>query len=174
MNKTLKTLYDTDQKDRENIPMPGKRGSKGRMDWVAIRDKERRNRVEEILKTKKNLEAIDYYHAAMVFQHSQSKQKHAVTLAKKSMDMGYEDAKWLYAKAYDRALLESGKKQKYGTQFAFLKNGKLIVRPYDKRTSDKTRAKFNVQTIKKRLKELNKRKNEDTMAKKPRHRVTTR
>ena len=155
MNKSLKTLHDADQRDRQGLPKFGTKAFEKRVSSMSARDKVRQKKVEQILKTHKNLDGVDYYHAAMVFQHSHIDQKRAVTLAKKSMKLGNENAKWLYAAAYDRMLRGKGKKQKFGTQFWLLKNGKAKVQPYDKRTSDRTRAKFNVLPIKQRLKELN-------------------
>ena len=78
-------------------------------------------------KKQKKLIASDYYKAAMIFQHAPPRQqKRAITLAKKSMNMGYVKAKWLYMAAIDRALLASGEKQKFGTQFKVLKNNKEV------------------------------------------------
>ena len=156
MNKSIKALHDADQRDRQDLPKFGTKAFKKRVSGMSARDKVRQKKVEHILKTHKNLDEVDYYHAAMVFQHSQMNQKRAVMLAKKSMNMGNEKAKWLYAAAYDRMLRGEGKKQKYGTQFWLIKNGKAKVQPYDKRTSDKTREKFNVPPIEQKLKEIQK------------------
>ena len=153
MNKSLKTLHDADQRDRQGLPKFGTKAFEKRVSSMSARDKVRQKKVEQILKTHKNLDGVDYYHAAMVFQHSHTGQKRAITLAKKSMKLGYKNAKWLYAAAYDRMLRGKGKKQKFGTQFKFKKDGGLEIQPYDKRTSDKTRAKFNVLPIKQILKE---------------------
>ena len=154
MNKSLKALHDTDQRDRQGLPKFGTKAFEKRVSSMSARDKVRQKKVERILRTHKNLDSVDYYHAAMVFQHSHTDQKRAVTLAKKSMKLGNENAKWLYAAAYDRMLRGKGKKQKFGTQFKFKKDGKLKIQPYDKRTSDKTRARFNVQPLKQILEEL--------------------
>ena len=154
MNKELAKIYEADQEDRLRVPRDLGKELKRLADYVAPRDKERQKRVLGILKKRgKNLEAIDYYHAAMVFQHS-SNIKKAVSLARRSMEMNYEKAKWLYAAATDRYLVRKGRKQKFGTQFLVLNDGKIKPYPVDKRTSDKTREKYNVPSMKEALKKL--------------------
>jgi hypothetical protein len=65
--------------------------------------------------------ANDYFHAAMVFQHSNTPEDNAlayglaVTAAR--IDPSNKMAKWLSAAAWDRALMRRNKPQWYGTQF---------------------------------------------------------
>lgn len=102
----------------------------------------------------KSLTAVDYYHAALVFQHGvkPSDFKKANKLAKKSMEMGEERAKWMYAASMDRWLLSINKPQKFGTQFIQQKGKDWeLSQPIDKTTSDKERAKYNVPPLSKAL-----------------------
>ena len=153
MDKDLKKIFLSDQNDRNKFPKSSD-GEKLKQwaDWIVPRDKKRVEQTMRILHNRK-LAAIDYYHAAMVFQHSEDI-KTAVSLAKKSMDMGYEKAKWLYAAATDRYLVRQGKKQRYGTQFKLMKDGALVPLPINKRVSDKERELYNVPPVKTKLIEL--------------------
>jgi len=57
-------------------------------------------------------------------------------------------AKWLYAATLDRALMNSGQAQKYGTQYISGSNGqcsRLYV--VDPRTTDAERKSYNVPTL---------------------------
>jgi len=77
------------------------------------------------------------------------------------MSIKYEPAKWLYAATTDRQLLLSGKKQRFGTQYKIItiqsRGGKqkkeAILAPYDKRTTDRVRATFNVPPLKESAKQ---------------------
>ncbi len=153
MNKELKTMFDSDQGDRHKAPAPGSDKFESYWkDYLFPRDKERQNRTLEILESGE-LEAVDYYHAAMVFQHSDNIKK-AISLAKRSMNMGYEDAKWLFAAATDRYLVERGEKQKYGTQFKVSDSKTIEPYPVNEKTPDSEREKYNVPPIGKKIKEL--------------------
>lgn len=149
MNKRLYALYKADQRDRYRLKLNDKEWKK-----LAERDKERQKEAAEILRKDKRLDASDYYRAAMIFQHSATNQRRAMSLAKKSMDMGYAKAKWLYAAAIDRALTNAGKKQKFGTQFRLSRRGTATPFPIDKRTTDELRAKYNVPPIEKTKKRI--------------------
>ena len=148
MNKKLFNLFKSDQADRAPDKIRSydavKNGWKRLMDADIRRLKE----VRRILKTDKNLNAEDYFHAAMVFQHGQklSDYKMAASLAKTSAELGDEKAKWLYAAATDRLLVNLGRKQKYGTQYQ-KESGKWVLMPVDRRTSDHTRTKYNVPNL---------------------------
>ena len=150
-NNILRKIFTEDQKVRKNIPG----GQQPASVWnkISAADEKRRKQVAAIMSTDTNFTPKDYYYAAMIFQHGGyiEEYKTAKRYARQSMDMGYEDAKWLYAAATDRLLRAQGKKQKFGTQyiFGYLKEGNvwyeaLLLQPYDKRTTDMTRAKYNV------------------------------
>ena len=164
-NKKLLKLFNEDQNERKKC-----KNSERFWKRLRKRDKNRREIVEEILKNREVKTGGDFYHASMVFQHGEnvSDFKKAQTLAFKSMGLNYEKAKWLYAATTDRLLMFQGKKQKFGTQFQFIttlnkikKNPpkqKWVLYPINKKISDKTRAKYNVELLKKstkRVREMN-------------------
>jgi len=161
-NKAIKKLFIEDQSDRKNNVQKN--------NWVKIskNDNQRRKAIREIItKNKKNFTAQDYYMAAMIYQHGPSltDSKKAILFARKSMELGYKKSKWLYAAAVDRFLMKQGKKQKYGTQF-INKNGKWSLYKIDISTTDKERAKFNVEPLKislKIAKDLNKERSRNNL-----------
>src|SRR3989338_8168319 len=134
MNKRLSNLFKADQADRTPEKVKSYGYTKEGWELVTKRDTARRNKVRKILESGIKLIGEDYFHAAMVFQHGQKQVDYemAVKLAKKSTSLGYEKAKWLYAAAQDRLLVNLGRKQRYGTQYQD-RNGKWILMPVNKR-----------------------------------------
>lgn len=141
-NLKINKLFLADQKDRK----------KKNINWDIIgkKDIERLKKLNQIIKNNKNLSPEDYYMIAMLYQHGVklSDIQKAKYYAYKSMKLGYEKAKWLYAAATDRFLMYKGKKQKYGTQFKINKKGKWIFYPVNKNTTDKERFRYNVLPLK--------------------------
>jgi tetratricopeptide (TPR) repeat protein len=115
-NAELNEIYTNDQADRQS----------GNIDWelVSKRDKERQQRVLELLDSNKVVTATDYNHAAMVFQHGGDSIAYgmAVKLMKKAVALDSTASKWLLAAAIDRYLLSKDEPQVYGTQYS-RKNG---------------------------------------------------
>jgi len=150
-NQRLQRLYDADQADR----------STKMIDWIKVtkRDTARQQKVAVMLEKDQVKTARDYYNAAMIFQHAIeiSGNTLAQRLAKKSMDMGEQKAKWLYAATTDRILMRQNKKQKYGTQYTqkyVAGQDEQVERifelyPCDERTTDEERKKFDVPTLEK-------------------------
>ncbi len=158
-NRRLRSFFEKDQALRHAK----------NQDWDTINkiDAKHRALVNTMLKNQAVKTAIDYYHAAMIFQHgfTVDDARQARDLARKAMSMGSEEAKWLYAAATDRLLMRMDKKQKFGTQYiqtiTVTKNGKIkkewVVYPWDKKTTDILRQKYNVPSIsflKKRVSEI--------------------
>lgn len=146
MNKTLKKLYDEDQEDRNKIDATDLEAVKK----LDVGDKKRRVLVEKLIKHKELEHSIDFYHAAMIFQHGDtpSDYKQANDLAKTAMEMGLEQAKWLYAASLDRWMLSVNRPQKFGTQFITEEGGERKLRqPVDKTVTDEERAKYNVSPL---------------------------
>lgn len=130
MNKQLKQIYEEDIADRNNkIPD----------ELLNENDSKRIYQVEGILNTSNNLDAQDYHHAALIFQHGETLEhfRTAHKLAVKAVELGNNTARWLAAASLDRSLLMDGKPQKYGTQFR-LNNAKEweLVSPIDPSTTD--------------------------------------
>lgn len=153
---SIKKLFISDQKDRKNM-----RFDKKSMLTLRERDEERRKELEVILRKKDKFTAEDFYMVAMLYQHGSKIEDYrkAVSFARQSMKMRFEKAKWLFAAATDRLLVNQGKKQKFGTQY--LKRGrKWYLHPVDPKTTDKERAKYNVPPLREaeaKLRKLNRR-----------------
>lgn len=152
-NKILKILFKQDQKERNIKYYIGNEMK------VSENDKKRRKLVGQLVKLKKIKTSLDYYNAGLIYQHGDTlvDYKKAKSFAYKSMVLGNERAKILYACAVDRLLVNRGKKQKYGTQYHTvykknnLANKDIKIYPYDKSTTDKIRARYNVASLKELL-----------------------
>lgn len=109
-SEELKKLHDEDQNDR-----------RGEVDWseVMVRDSARLARVYQLLDSNKVVTAVDYYHAAMVFQHGMGvkESEMAVKMMEKAIELDSSMDKWLLAAAVDRHLMRKGEPQIYGTQY---------------------------------------------------------
>ena len=149
MNKKLKQVYDEDIADRNN-KIPDEELNKN--------DRLRIIQVQNILSETKNLEAQDYHHAALIFQHGETIEhyKKANELAVKAVELGDNSARWLAAASLDRSLLMERKAQKYGTQFKLDDNGKWeLALPIDLSITDEERVKWDVPPLKDALKVFN-------------------
>jgi len=137
-----------DQKDHSAVMIET---YKTKADWGELtkRDKSRQGIALKILKEKQSLTREDYFRSAMLFQHGTRiiDSKKAISLAKKGVLLGSNDAKWLYA-ATGRLLVRQGKKQKFGTQYRKMEGGKWFLLPVDPKTTDKERAEYNVVPLK--------------------------
>lgn len=114
-NPALAKLFADDQLDRR----PPARST---TDWAAVtrRDRVREEQVKAAFAAANVRTANDYYHAAMVLQHSQNPDDHLLAheLAVVAAAKGRERALWLAAAAEDRFLMNIGRPQRFGTQFA--------------------------------------------------------
>lgn len=155
-NAELERLYNEDQADREE-------GPNADIDWRAVekRDAERRARVREIVDKGGATTSMDYYHAAMVYQHGSKVPDYdeANRLAMKAVELDPEnkEARWLAAAAKDRSLMWQGKPQLYGTQFKKV-DDRWILWEVDPTITDEERAKWGVPPLaeqKKKLEKLN-------------------
>lgn len=95
VNPELKAIFEADQADR--------RDSKLSLE----RDRERLERVKQLLAEGAAVAGIDFFNAAMPFQHSSSRDDvwRAHELCLKAVELGYGKARWLAAAAYDRWLM---------------------------------------------------------------------
>ncbi|MCA0359436.1 MAG: hypothetical protein LCH41_00090 [Armatimonadetes bacterium] len=112
-NARLAEIYKQDQADRQ--------GPIENLDWekVSARDQQRQDELKAMLARGEVVTGQDYFHAAMVFQHSMDKQgyKLAHELAWIGASMGNRSAKWLSAASWDRLLVSLGENQRFGTQY---------------------------------------------------------
>jgi hypothetical protein len=146
-NRELLRIFHDDQKDRKV-----NQNKRGWLSWVTARDCKRRQMVAVLLRMKKVKTAADFYHAAMIFHHG-ARREHIVKakqLARRSITLRSEKGKWLYAAATDRLLIMSGKKQKFGTQYRFMKKGGMYyyeLLPVDSGTTNEERRRFGVKPL---------------------------
>jgi hypothetical protein len=113
----LRKIYEADQAERivghENIDF----------DRMHENDKPRLARAKEIYALLKQgiieLAGEELYFLAILFQHSPAIEDYltAKEIGLLSAEQGYELGKWMSAAAEDRYLLNTGKKQIWGTQF---------------------------------------------------------
>jgi hypothetical protein len=138
INRELYDMFNADQADR-----------KGDKDWDPKRDDERRARTEQILAEGGAKASIDWYHAAMIYQHGptadDARKAHELAMKALSVEPVHEPARWLAAAAEDRALMREGKPQKWGTQFHRPDpDGPWLLWEVDPSVTDEERAKWNV------------------------------
>ena len=118
--------------------------------YTTEKDESRAQSVVGLLAQGNILTSNDYYRAAMILHHRGSVNylKEASKLAKKSIELGNDKAKWLFAAITDRICMETGVPQKYGTQFFRPnENAPWELYDYDKSTTDEERRQFNVPPI---------------------------
>lgn len=141
-NIELKTMYTEDQNDRRS----------GAIDWdlVTKRDSTREKRVFEMLDSNLVKTSMDYYHAAMIFQHGGDTiaSSMAVKMMRHAIELDQTINKWLLAAAIDRDLMRRGKPQIYGTQYRKMNNEPWKLYDIDTTViSDTERREYNVETL---------------------------
>lgn len=144
-NIKLQEMYDADQSSRKLE----------KIDWSILHkeDKERREKVFEMIKRGEIVTAKDYYNSAMIFQHGNDTiaSSMAVKHMKKAVELDPTIDKWLLAAAIDRDLMRKDEPQIFGTQFIKNNetNGKFVRYKIDTtKVSDEERIKYNVETLK--------------------------
>jgi hypothetical protein len=112
-NEELTRIHAEDQADR--MPKDGK------IDWLTVgpRDAKRLARVHEIYQANQLVTGADYYHTAMVLQHSQKPTDFLLAheLCIVAISKGEQRGKWLAAASEDRFLMNIGRPQRFGTQY---------------------------------------------------------
>ena len=142
MHDELRSLYLEDQRDRGGDLAPNE---------LAVRDTERRARVERIIEAHALESADDHFHAATVLLYGPSPEHawRAHLLASTAAELGVRGAaQWFQARAlaataYDRALVQQGKPQKYGTQYQ-ARDGRWELVEVDPGTTDSERADWGI------------------------------
>lgn len=141
MNPELRELFEADQADRQQA---------GDLDGIAERDRVRRERAAELFESGEVVDADDFFHAAMLFQHGDSLQDYqrAHELALRAHELGHAGAAWLAAAAFDRWLVNQGRPQKFGTQFKWdARRQRWTLGDVDPQTTDEERARWNVPSL---------------------------
>lgn len=139
----LQRLYDEDQAERA----PGKT-----VDWSAVqlRDEARQERVKGLVAAGLISSGADYYHAAIVMQHSNEVED--ILLAHDlyviAISKGEARAKWLAAASLDRFLVRTGRPQRFGTQFGSNHPSRPPrLAPVDPTIPDQLRRELDVPTL---------------------------
>lgn len=139
-NPELVRIGEEDQQDR--------RGSgSGPLDWktVSERDRQRRERVNELLAAGAAKTGADYLAAALVFQHGNTLEDFARAreLAAEAARKGHPAGLWLTAAAWDRWLMTAGKPQRFGTQYQLDEATKQMrLYPVDPTVTDAERERW--------------------------------
>ena len=154
----LAEMHRADQEDRSTGRVTGGK--------LAERDRQRRIRTMEILRQGALATAEDYYHAAVIFQHSNpaaedyTPQQYllAHALAMLAGFKGHEQAKWLSAAALDRYLTFTKQEQFFGTQYVRDNNNLWRPGDYSRMLTGKLRREFglNAEEMQKRAESFNK------------------
>ncbi len=145
-NDELARLYEEDQADR--MPKDGKS-----IDWavVAPRDRQRLGRVHEVYEQSKLSTGADYYHVAIVLQHSNKATDHLLAheLCVVAIGKGEERAKWLAAASEDRFLMNIDRPQRFATQYRSTGlDGPMLLYKVDDGVTDDLRRAFKCPTLK--------------------------
>jgi hypothetical protein len=135
-DEELRELYEQDQADREDDELAEGSGE---------RDHERRVLGMAKLAAGEVRSAGDYYHLAMLLQHSGSPDHYQLAheLSRRAAEVGHSRAPWLAAATHDRWLMHHGLAQKYGTQYLVI-DDEWVHWQTDPATTDEDRARFGV------------------------------
>ncbi len=152
INREIGIIFTEDQRDRDHIKF-----DKPHLLLLKKRDQKRKNKLEKLLGNKTDLTYKSLYMIAMIYQHGSTLNdyKRAVFFSRRSMKLGFERARWLYAAAQDRLLMKQGRRQRYGTQYQ-RKDDIWFLYPVSKSIDDRERKKYNVPTLKEALYKLGK------------------
>lgn len=160
-NREITEIFQADQDDRTFFttqkPSEWKPDA---MRAMMLHDAERRKRVAFLLVEGKVQSALDYYHAAMVFQHSDlaSDFLQAHILSTISAMKGYGPARWLSAASLDRYLQKIKQPQIFGTQYRNEDPKQALsgwtMEPYDRSIPNPVRHEYGVPSLDESLKRL--------------------
>ena len=155
ISQELEEIFKQDQSDRKNFQSLTAEERRE----LPNRDRQRRQRVAEIISGGLLQTPADYYHAAMVYQHGTEPKDYlrAHILATASAIRGDDRGKWLSAAALDRYLNSVDQPQVFGTQYRNDGDG-WTQEPFDRELiADALRSDFSVPSVEEsasRLKEI--------------------
>jgi len=106
------------------------------IDWAVVtaQDAERRSAVTAILEAGGIRTALDYYNAAMIFQHGESDEDIRLAHSFATISAALGDtaaAQWLKAASWDRLMLHHEQPQWYGTQYVRDDSGRWVLHEVD-------------------------------------------
>jgi hypothetical protein len=146
ISKELKLLHDADQSERRGAA----KFTPEELKALDARDAKRRDRVAQIVSNGLLWSADDYYHAALILQHSGKPDDHllAHVLATIAVFKGREGDKWLVASTLDRFLQLLGRPQIFGTQYRrTMDDPHLTQEPYERSLNDQFRREYGIPTL---------------------------
>lgn len=141
-NSELVKIGEEDQLDRR-----GPHGPSTPEEWKVVteRDRQRRQRVSELLAAGAAKTGADFFSAAIVFQHGDTLEDYARArdLAAEAARKGHPAGLWLTAAAWDRWLMQAGKPQRFGTQYKLDDATKQMrLYPVDPTVTDEERERW--------------------------------
>lgn len=143
-NEELNKICADDQSDR--LPPAGKP-----IDWSVVgpRDRAREARVLQMYSSDMLHTGKDYFHAALVLQHSQTADIHLLAheLSIAAIIKGNAEARWLAAASEDRFLMNIDRPQRFGTQFRSAQGGGMRLYKVDPMVRDSLRRQLDVPSL---------------------------
>ena len=111
-NAELARMYAEDQGDRRDAEKIG-------WEKISLRDETRLARAKALYREDALKTGGDYFHAAMILQHSHEAEDYLLAheLCIVAIGKGEERARWLAAATEDRFLMDIGRPQRFGTQY---------------------------------------------------------
>ena len=142
VSEELARLFTEDQSDRK-VPS---------IDWkeAGPRDAARLARVKQFYQGGALQAGMDFFHAAMILQHSSSAEDHLLAheFCVVALSHGVEQAKWLAAASEDRFLMNIGRPQRFGTQYQIPKpHGGWSLYEVSTEVEDSLRSALNVPSL---------------------------
>ena len=126
---------------------------------VHAADRKHHEKIFELLAQGRITQAADLYRAALLLQHTDPSSCRecyllAHYLALRSVELGYDEARYLAAANLDRYLVFSDQTQKYGTQHNVDSSGRWFLFPIDSLTTDSDRARWDVPPLKDLIRDI--------------------
>ncbi len=143
-NPELQRLLAEDQAARQNVP---KSPTPEFIQEFRERDRQRRQRVDQLLSQGAVKTGADFYAAALIFQHGDTLEDFARAreLAAEAARQGHPSALRLTALAWDRWLMKAGQPQRFGTQYVGdPATGQMRLYPVDPSVTDAERARWGI------------------------------
>ena len=140
VSEELARMFAEDQADRTTQPFDPQ--------YVVPRDAARLARVKQLYHGQAIQTGEDYFHAAMILQHSPNTDDYLLAheFCVSAIGAGVEQAKWLAAASEDRFLMSLGRPQRFGTQFR-VNNGIASLYETDPDTEDSLRRMLSVRPL---------------------------
>ncbi|MDQ7824179.1 MAG: hypothetical protein RDV48_15360 [Candidatus Eremiobacteraeota bacterium] len=151
-------LFKADQAERENFTKMSAR----ELLTMRVRDRKRRERVLELMQSGALSTAMDYYCAAMIYQHGEKPDDFLVAhiLSTISAFNGYGPARWLSAASLDRYLRSRENPQVFFTQYSVDGKGSWSLEPHCTLVPEKVQKEFGVPSLEETMKFLEERNKE--------------